>query len=212
MCKLILIRHGESEANTQGIYQGQTYDTNLTALGKKQAQAAAEKVQQLPVARVFTSPLKRTFQTAQIIAREIRVPVIQDIRLLEIDHGDWGGQTKEKVAEMYPNLVKKWVQNPTQVVMPRGENLAEVQKRVMSLVAQWRREGRDRSLAVVSHDVTLRVLISHVLGLPLNAIWNFRLDNGALTTINLAGKPGLSTLNDNGHLAGVQSPLETQAL
>ena len=106
MAKIYLVRHAESIANVQGIYQGQTYDTDLSKRGVMQAQALAQHFQYIPISRVIASPLKRTLQTATIVAFNKHLPVQLESQIIETNHGEWEGKHKDVIKKRGHGYIK----------------------------------------------------------------------------------------------------------
>lgn len=213
MASLFLIRHAESVANTQGIYQGQSFDTSLSFLGMKQAEALAKRLKRLGINRVLTSPLKRAMETAQIIASKCRVALIIDQNLIETNHGLWEGKKKKWVMKHYPEIFNLWQQTPSKTVFPQGEPFLNVVKRVR--IGFERAKKLTGKTAIVTHDNVLRIILSEVLSFPLDKIWAITLDQAALSVVTL-GKKGkkfkLICLNDSNHLSKLKSDVAKQAL
>ena len=209
MTKIIyLIRHGESVANKQGIYQGQSIDTGLTELGKKQARAAAGALTGLKFKTIYTSPLKRTKETAKIIGRQTGSPILENIKLLEINHGSWEGKKPNEFNQTEQRLLNRWQEQPDQIKMIKGESLKDVVLRCQQFIQSVPDEQK---AAVITHDVIIRVMIIMALKHELKYIWRFTLDNGGITT--LCFEPNcLISLNQNFHLNRIKSLLNRQAL
>ena len=111
--RFILVRHGESEWNRIGRYQGQL-DAPLSELGLKQADALAERLQNEKLDAIFTSPLQRAKRTAEAIARfHPRLELQEDPALMEIHHGTWQGLFASDVREQYGELLDEWRVYPT---------------------------------------------------------------------------------------------------
>lgn len=209
MAKIIyLIRHGESVANKQGIYQGQSIDTGLTKLGIKQARAAAKALTGLKLTTIYTSPLKRTKETAMIIGRQSGLPILENIKLLEINHGSWEGKKSNEFNQTEQKLLSRWQEQPDQVRMIKGEALIDVAWRCQRFI-QSLPDGQET--AVITHDVIIRVMIIMALKHELKYIWSFALDNGGVTKVSFEPSR-LINLNQNWHLKGVTSLLDRQAL
>lgn len=212
MEKIYLVRHAESIANSLGIYQGQSYDTDLSSRGREQARALAYRLKQIQFAAVITSPLKRTRQTAEFVADYCEVATVTvEQRIIETDHGDWEGLSKEKIALCWPQLHKQWLTQPSGVMFPHGEAFKETQERVLGW---WKRFCRTGGLRlVVTHDNIARIIIAHVLGLDLNEIWRFHLYPTAITEIiTHDGKAFLESLNDKVHLGDKENSVANHAL
>src|SRR6266508_5318337 len=111
--RLIIVRHGESEWNRTGRYQGQC-DATLSALGLRQAEALAGRLQREPLDAIFTSPLQRAAKTAEAIARyHPSVPFEPISALLEIGHGDGEGLLADEVIDRYGGGLSEWLKHPT---------------------------------------------------------------------------------------------------
>ena len=132
MRKILLVRHGESVANTEGNYQGITYDTPLSPLGEKQALALAHRLQKIEIDQILASPLTRTRQTAQKVAhiKKMNVELVTDI--IETNHGLWESKHKDAIAKRWPEIYKKWQKFPSAVKFPEGDHFLDTQQRVLS--------------------------------------------------------------------------------
>lgn len=208
--RLILVRHTESVANAQGIYQGQTYDTGLTQRGKRQAELVAKRLGNFKIDLIYTSLLQRTKETAKIIAKRCKVEVLVDRNLVEICHGKWEGQTIKWVKRKYPDLYRVWKIRPAEVQMPAGENCYQVLERIKKFLNKIRRHKRE--ILVVTHDLVLRLMIAHLLEMPLDNIWRMKLNNGAINIIELGSQPRVILLNDTNHLRKEKADVDGQAL
>ncbi len=211
MAKIYLIRHAESIANTQSIYQGQTYDTDLSELGKKQVRVLTKHLQKLNVNKIFTSPLKRTFQTAEVLHKILDKPLFTDRRIIETSHGQWEGKHRDIIKSTWPAIYRKWLKFPSSVKFPDGEHFLETQKRV---VAWWKSVADEKGeILAVTHDNIIRILIAKVLNMKLNHIWKFHLQPTSVTLIEVReNMPKLVYLNDHKHLGSLQANLAIHAL
>lgn len=204
---IYLVRHGESIANTKGIYQGQTYDTDLSTLGKLQVGALAKHLADIHLDYIVSSPLKRTRQTADIVSRITKVKVEVDQGIIETDHGLWEGLHKDDIANKWPQLYSNWFINPSQIIFPDGESFLQTQTRVINW---WVKTKNDpRNILIISHDNILRIIIADVLIMPLDNIWQFHLHPAAITIIE---NNKLVCLNDKNHLIGLETDLSSHAL
>ena len=208
MAKTIyLIRHGESVANAAGIYQGQSFDTPLTVTGQKQAQVLAQITNQLPVDKIYSSPLKRTIETAAIINRQLKLKLATDRRLMEINHGSWKGKSLKQFNARELKLFHHWQTQPAKVKMIGGETVSQVSRRWADFVVGFP-SGR---FLVVTHDLIIRVAVTAAINHNLGQMWQYHLDNCSITTISV-DPPKLMGLNYNLHLNGLRSELNRQAL
>jgi phosphoserine phosphatase len=206
--RFLLIRHGETDWNRAGKFQGQI-DIPLNDNGRNQASLAAEFLKTVQIDFAFTSSMQRPKETAEIILR--RHPGIglnEDADLREIGHGLWEGKFESEIDAEYPGELERWRTQPKSVQMPEGENLQEVWTRA---TAAWQRllqqVGNDNQTGiVVAHDATNKVLLCYLLGLDLADFWKIKQGNGAVTVIDypegIEGQPVIQALNLTSHLSG----------
>jgi broad specificity phosphatase PhoE len=163
---IYLVRHGETALNREGRLQGRM-ESELTALGKRQACAVAELLDDLirldPPApwRIISSPLGRTMQTAGIIGERLLLPIETDGRLTEIDVGEWQGRLRDEMAAVNTQSVaeREWYFRA-----PSGETYEDVMARVRGWLSEQVDEEH-RRLIVVSHAVAGRLLRGAYAGL-----------------------------------------------
>src|SRR3989344_4093653 len=158
MAKIYLIRHAESLANTWGIFQGQTYDTGLSPLGRLQSIALKNRFSTEKLNGVYASPLKRTRQTAKTLGKHINEPA-----LLETNHGEWEGKSKIQIQTAWPDLYHKWLTFPSQVIFPNGAALVDTASRTIN----WFNHLTDQpgTFAVVTHANIIQIILCHLLKL-----------------------------------------------
>lgn len=111
MTVLILIRHGETEWNVIGRYQGQA-DPPLNRTGQTQAYQLIKSIKGQGLDILYSSPLLRAAQTAKILGEVLAIPVCYDARLKEIHQGDWQTRLRSEIEKLYPNLFRKWETYP----------------------------------------------------------------------------------------------------
>lgn len=206
--RLLLVRHGETDWNRQGRFQGQI-DIPLNANGREQAAATRRFLEPVRIDRAYSSPMARPRQTAEaILAGHPGVPLTCVGGLREIGHGLWEGRLEAEITAEWPHLLADWKRAPETVQMPEGENLQQVWDR--SLVA-WHAiaAGLDRNetALVVAHDAVNKVILCSLLGLSPADIWAVKQGNGGVTVVDYpdgaGGAPVVSCLNLTSHLGGV---------
>lgn len=211
MAKIYLVRHGESVANTEGIYQGQTYNTPLSPVGRKQAKALAKYFAQINLNRIVASPLLRTIETASAVAVSKNIVLESEDQILETNHGEWEGLKKELIASRWKGLYQLWMSKPEDVKFPNGETFKETQIRVLNWWGQISQTKSDT--LVVTHDNIIRILVTEILGLGLNNIWKFDLNPAAVTRIDVTdNRTHLVVLDDRTHLKNLLVNLGNHAL
>lgn len=182
MALMILVRHGQTDENISGRISGQG-PVPLNTRGQEQARLAAEVLVPLGVTHIFSSPVVRAQQTADILAERLQKPITLVPDLREVGYGDWEGKT---FGEMRGDPVAHQVFNdPIQVTFPNGESLLEVQQRGVRVIEEVRDIHPQGIVAVVSHGDVIRTALAHYLGMPFNEYRRINLDNGAISVLEL---------------------------
>jgi phosphoserine phosphatase len=205
--RFLLVRHGETDWNRAGKFQGQI-DVPLNDNGRNQASLAAEFLKTIQIDFAFTSPMSRPKETAQIILKDrSELTLNEDADLREIGHGLWEGKFEAEIKAEYPGELERWQSHPESVQMPEGENLQDVWTRAtvawQKIIAQV--GNQTQTGIVVAHDATNKVLLCNLLGLGLADIWKIKQGNGAVTVIDypdgIEGQPVIQALNLTSHLS-----------
>lgn len=211
--RLLLVRHGETDWNRQGRFQGQI-DVPLNENGHQQAQQAADFLSTVPLDFAVTSPMLRPKATAEaILIQQPEITMGEEPNFREISHGTWEGKFEAEIEVAFPGALERWRTEPESVQMPEGENLQQVWDRattawdamVESARAEFRDGGKTRVGLVVAHDATNKVILSHVVGADAKKFWSFKQGNGAVSVIDYPaeGPPILQAMNITTHLGGV---------
>ena len=203
MTELILARHGETVWNVEKIYRGRT-DVNLDKVGIKQAELLGKYLSNWELAAIYSSPLSRATDTANIIARYQKIGVQIAEGLVDFDYGEWQSLPEQEVKRLYPDLLNEWHNNPHKVRMPAGESLEDVRRRAIEVVNDVFSKYQG-SVVLVSHRVVIKVLICSLLGLDNSHFWNIKQDVGGITIFNYVdGRFVLTSHNDTSHLKELQ--------
>jgi len=198
-----LVRHGETEWNVKQVFRGRI-DIELSEMGMKQAGLLAEYLRDIKVEAIYSSPLKRALQTAEVIACCHRLNIKIVPALIDFDFGRWQGLSRQEVKDKYKELYAEWLENPLRVRMPDGEELDEVRKRALGAVESI--ISKHVGIAVlVSHRVVNKVLICALLGLDNSHFWNIKQDTCGITIFAYEnGRFILAKHNDTSFLASLQ--------
>ncbi|CCH73404.1 histidine phosphatase family protein [Nostocoides australiense] len=165
--RLILLRHGQTQSNLDGIWQGHL-DVELTELGRRQADAAAAQLTAYRPTTIVSSDLKRAAVTAQAVARDLSLTVAFDPRWREFHVGQWTGKTTAEVIAMHPAERLAALRGEEQRRGIDGEGPAEVRARVTPALDELiGRLGEGECAIIVSHGGTIRVLAAVLLGLDM---------------------------------------------
>jgi broad specificity phosphatase PhoE len=201
MPRLMLVRHGLTEWNSQGRIQGHT-ETRLSDVGIRQAEALAVRLASEPLDAVYASDLGRAVITAETIARPHGLPVQREPRLREADYGAWEGFTMDDLRRQDPERASAWLSEPVAVAPPGGETLEQVADRVASLLDDLRSRPDDEQVLLVGHGGSVRALLCVALHVPQGYSRCFRVDTASLTILQMTPRRTLLTLfNDRHHLS-----------
>jgi probable phosphoglycerate mutase len=160
LARLIVVRHGESAANRQRVFAGQS-DSPLTAAGRAQAEAVADALAREPIARVIASDLSRARDTAEAIARRHGLTVETARALREWDVGELVGLDREATQRRYGD-VRPFFEPGSRV--PGGESFEEVVARVTAFVDALVPASLGRTVCLVAHGMTNRIIAAHFMG------------------------------------------------
>jgi len=201
---LVLIRHGQTDWNSEGRFQGRI-DVPLNEVGSQEALALASRLRDVNVDLIVSSPLSRALKTAEALAQlNVGMPDLEVWEdLAEISHGDWEGLLCEEVLAKWPDLLRLWRIRPSEVTMPNGENLDQVAQRANRAIgaAKDRLSSKDGTVCLVTHDAVIKVILCNVLQAPLDSFWRFIIPNASLTVVRfIEGIPKLALLGDSNHL------------
>ncbi|HVA28953.1 MAG TPA: histidine phosphatase family protein [Candidatus Baltobacteraceae bacterium] len=206
---LYVARHGETTWNREGRYQGQR-ESQLTDTGREQALALAGALRERPLSAIYSSPLARCRDTARALADACAIEPTLDERLIEIGHGTWEGRLREDVERDDPERFAQWRLHPDRVAFPGGETLGAVLERWRAFVASLVGAGE---IAVVTHDVLVRLAILDASGRGSQRLWEPRVVNGGFARLELHdGRLALLDECIDSHLAGILVDTSRQAL
>ncbi|MGM0495993.1 MAG: alpha-ribazole phosphatase [Bacillota bacterium] len=198
--KLVLVRHGETDWNKNSRYQG-AVDIKLNQKGKDQAKKLYDYLKDEEFDVIYSSTLKRAYHTVNDIAEYQNKDVITIADLMEINFGKWEGLTFDEIENDYPELAKKWAQDPTCCKPPEGEHIKEVEERVGKAIDMIVNENQDKKILIATHGGIVRIIIAYLLDLPLNRIFSIEVDNVSVSRVKFYKKyPVLKLLNSTHHL------------
>ena len=206
--RLILVRHGETDWNKAGRFQGQI-DIPLNENGRRQAAAARDFLKDIPIDRAWSSTLSRPTETAQIILEaHPDVPLTQIDGLVEIGHGVWEGKLESEIREDWSELLDTWKRAPETVQMPEGETIQDVWARSVRSWGEIAGELKpEETVLVVDHDAVNKTILCDLLGLTPADIWAVKQGNGGVTVVDIAADPGqpavVTCLNLTSHFGSV---------
>lgn len=181
-----LVRHTQTDWNAQRRYQSRS-DRPLTAFGEARTEAIAQRLHALHFAAIVSSGLARTDKLAEQIAAYNRYspPVLHDDRWGEVDHGCWEGLTYREVAGRYGAQAQQRFADMWNSRAHRGESCADLWARVECAWDDLLRRFDGQRILIVTHATPIQLLLCALLGVPFDRSWQFRIDLGSITNLDL---------------------------
>lgn len=168
MTKILLARHGETDWNRVGRWQGQA-DPPLNDAGRSQSAELAERLAGDGIAAIYSSDLRRASQTAHVVADRLGLAVVEDAGLREIDVGSWSGLTRAEVEQRFPEGYARWLAGE---IGHDGETREQLTARVVSAVERIAAEHPAETILMVTHGGAIRAIRRHAAGDPGESIEN----------------------------------------
>ncbi len=186
---VILLRHGRSSSNTAGVLAGRSEGVDLDDKGRDQAAGLVDRIGDLPIRALITSPLLRCRRTVEPLAAALCLEPLIDDRLAEVDYGDWTGR---KIAELAGEPLWRVVQaHPSAAVFPGGEGLAHVQARAVAAIREHDRRlaseqggaHGDALWVACTHGDVIKAVIADAYGMHLDAFQRVTADPASVSVI-----------------------------
>ena len=200
MGTVILLRHGRSTANTAGVLAGRTPGVELDEHGRAQAETLVERLAQLPLAAVVSSPLQRCLDTVAPLAAARQSEVTIDDRFVEVDYGEWTGRELSKLAK--EPLWKVVQTHPSGAVFPGGEGLAALQARAVAGVREWdaklaAEHGPEVLWLVCTHGDIIKAVLADALGVHLDGFQRIVANPCSVSAVSYTQtRPFVQRMND----------------
>lgn len=196
-----IVRHGETDWNTAGRWQGQT-DIPLNELGQRQATALGEHLRAISLDRVVSSDLSRAYRTAQLATTAHNLPIETDVRWREFNAGILEGKTWKEMNEEYPEVIAGMHADWYGHTFPEGESRRQLQRRAAEAFNEIMADGRGHHVAIFTHGTTVRVLLAHLFpdkytdpnkhpSIPNTALTIVQLKSGHLSLVAAPHTPHL---------------------
>jgi Fructose-2,6-bisphosphatase len=188
MTRLFLVRHGETEHSSEDAFCGVT-EAPLTARGHQQASALAAYLhdRQLKIDALYCSPQLRAQDTARPLAEALALQIQLRDALREINFGRWENRSRADLSEDYALQLAAWERGSWMTTIPNGETQQAVIARVIPCIVDLLTRHNGQTLLLVSHRATLRLLISHLLGMSLSESRGLRIDTASLSELRFIG-------------------------
>ncbi len=200
MMRLVLVRHGETDWNASGRYQGQS-NVALSDRGKKQAECLAGHFPLESLDAIYTSDLDRARETAEQVASKFGLSVNREKAFRELSFGDWEGLTYGEISKKWPKEAKKLFTAPDELQIPRGETFRELQERALKKIRQLYEAHVDQTVGVFAHGAINKTILAGLMHIPLHYLWSLRQDNTAVNILRIDGEYVMVELiNSTAHL------------
>ena len=197
-----IARHGQTEWNILGKTQGHG-NSPITEKGLAQANELAEGMDKNPLDMIISSDLGRAMQTAEAVVKRFVIEVQPTEALREMGFGEWEGRLIPEITEKYPEIYKTWRNEPHLAKIPGGETLDVIKERLEKFIDELNEKYDNKNILLVSHSVTVRVLLLLMLDSPMKNIYRIKQDNTALNIVEWRNYgPVVTKMNDTSHIKG----------
>ena len=177
---IIFLRHGQAENNTKKILAGRSPGVNLTDLGIQQAEQSGKMLESLNISAIYSSPIDRALQTAEIVAKYCDLEILTDDRLIELDMGKFTKMPYDEIFAKHGNVFLKFYEGNDEVSENGVETFATVQKRVFDMVDFVVKNHKNENVVLVTHMDPIKAMIGRVLNLKPEILFELIIANASL--------------------------------
>ncbi len=187
MTKILLIRHGDTDYVDEAL--ARRIDSPLNLLGIQQSETIANAIKHLPIQAIYTSPLIRTQQTAEPLAKLLNLEININHELNQVNFGKWQGMDFDELVQD-PDW-KLFRENPGSVKIPGGEDSSMVRERVSNAIHHLSQQYEEKEIiAIFSHGSIIRHTISYFIGLPVNNSNQIQIAPASISTLMVRERNG----------------------
>ena len=206
MTKIYVVRHGQTAWNLEEVFRGRM-DIPLDETGKKEVHLAGEALKDETLHAIYSSPLSRSMETAENIAKFQNIEVKPLEAIIDISYGEWEGVSLAEVQKKYPDLCALWLKEPHKVRFPNGESLEQVRVRTQNAIENLLEKHENDNIALVAHRVPNKVISCALLGIDNSNFWRIQQDTASTNLfIYKKGQWIISYLNDTSYLKVLGKP------
>jgi probable phosphoglycerate mutase len=193
-----LLRHGEHGLLGR-VLAGRMPGVGLTERGRAEIAAVAERLAGEPIAAIYSSPLQRTRESAEIVAARLQLPIEFRDDVIELDFGEWTGATFDSIRA--DPRWEAWRTHRSIAAIPGGESMRQVQRRAVDALLDINQRHPHQTVVVVSHGDVIRSALLFALGMPLDSYNSIEISQGGVSTIRIdAGGIRVLGLNERPRL------------
>jgi broad specificity phosphatase PhoE len=206
MTKVYVVRHGQTAWNLEEIFRGRM-DIPLDDTGKKEVHLAGKALKDETIHAIYSSPLSRSMETAENIAKFQNIPVTPLESIIDISYGEWEGVSLVEVKNTYPDLYDLWLKEPHNITFPGGENLEQVRLRTQNAIDDLLKKHENENIALVAHRVPNKVICCSLLGIDNSNFWRIQQDTASTNLFIYKDRLWIiSYLNDTSYLKVIGKP------
>lgn len=181
-CRIYLIRHGETANAGQVCFNGH-FDVDVSSAGREQFRSISKSLKKLPIKTVYSSDLQRTRICAEIVSEPHGLKPIAFPELRELSFGEWEGMSVSEVNEKHPNQLNERLKNIETFSVEGGETFLQLQQRVIPKFKDIVAGHPDETIVIVAHGGVNRIILGHVLGIPMGNIFRIQQEYGAINVL-----------------------------
>ncbi|MFB3151923.1 MAG: histidine phosphatase family protein [Nitrosopumilaceae archaeon] len=193
---IIFLRHGQAENNTNRVLAGRRPGVPLTLTGLEQSEKIAKFLKPFNISTIYSSPIERAKKTAEIVSEHNSLEIKTDERLIELDMGKFTGMPYDEIFEKHGNVFLKFYEGDLEIAHNGVETFVELKKRILDMVDFVIREHNDENVLLVTHMDPIKAVISTIMGLQANSLFELIIENASLTIFKEEqGKLTISAIN-----------------
>lgn len=193
---IIFLRHGQAENNTNRVLAGRRPGVPLTLTGLEQSEKIAKFLKPFNISTIYSSPIERAKKTAEIVSKHNSLEIKTDERLIELDMGKFTGMPYDEIFEKHGNVFLKFYEGDLEIAHNGVETFVELKKRILDMVDFVIREHNDENVLLVTHMDPIKAVISTIMGLQANSLFELIIENASLTIFKEEqGKLTISAIN-----------------
>ena len=177
---IIFLRHGQAENNTKKILAGRSPGVDLTQVGIQQAEQSGKMLESLDISAIYSSPIDRALQTAEIVGKHCDLEITNDDRLIELDMGKFTKMPYDQIFAKHGNVFLKFYEGSNEVSENGVETFANVQKRVLDMVDFVVNKHKNQNVVLVTHMDPIKAMIGKTLSLKPEILFELIIANASL--------------------------------
>jgi probable phosphoglycerate mutase len=177
---IIFLRHGQAKNNTERVLAGRTPGVPLTEEGVDQSEKAAKFLEDMNISAIYSSPIERAKNTAEIVGKHNSIDVKIDDRLIEIDMGKFTGRPYDEIFSSHGNVFMKFYKGELEIAHNGVETFVEVKKRILGMVDHVIENHPDENVVLVTHMDPIKAMLSTVISLSPANLYELIIANGSL--------------------------------